>query len=90
MSVSISFPAMIADRIGAGRVDVHGGTVGEALHALTARYPQLAGLLWERPGELNDFLVLFLNGEHLAAAQALQTPLAAGDELMIVGAAEGG
>ena len=90
MSVSISFPAMIADRIGVSRVGVHGGTVGEALHNLAAQYPQLTALLWERTGELNDFLVLFLNGEHLADEQALRTPLAPGDELMIVGAAEGG
>lgn len=90
MSVTISFPALLSDRIdGVGQVNVEGDTVQRLLRSLTATYPQLAPLIWHGDGTLNPVLVVFLNGGQVAA-DALHTPVSGGDEVVLVPAIEGG
>lgn len=90
MAVRIELPQLLADLAdGADTVEVDGATVGEALHALTARYPGLDALVW-RDGAFNDQLVVFLNRRDVRHLQALDTPVHPGDVLMLITALEGG
>jgi len=89
VTVRVRLTAPLAERAGGTeRLEVPPGTLGEALHALAARHPGLGELLW-RQGAVNPMLVLFRNEERLAN-DALEAPLAAGDELHVVTAVEGG
>ena len=74
---------------GADVVEVPGGTVGEALAALTARYPALAPLVW-RGGQFNDQLVAFVGNDDARRLQGMDTPLRPGVRLMLITAVEGG
>jgi len=66
-----------------------GATVGAALRALTAAHPALAPLVW-RGERFNDQLVAFLNQDDVRRLQGLDTPVRAGDRLMLITAVEGG
>ena len=47
MSVTVTFPALFAERIGGSEsVELEGETVGAALLALTARHAELESLVW--------------------------------------------
>ena len=86
----IRFTNLFAERIGGvNSVDVQGVTVESSLRALTAQHPTLTPLVWGKDGALNAVMVVFLNDRQLAAAE-LGTPVAAGDEIDIVSALEGG
>lgn len=93
-TVTVRFPALFAERIGgAETVAVEGNTVGAALGDLARRHPALAPLLWRGEGQgqarLNPMLALFVSGRQVAL-DGLDTPLAPGDELVVVTAIEGG
>jgi molybdopterin converting factor small subunit len=93
-TVTVRFPALLAERIGgADAVTVEGETVGAALADLARRHPALAPLLWREDarGEArpNPMLALFVNGRQVPLDR-LATALVPGDELMVVTAIEGG
>jgi len=86
----IRFTNLFAERIGGvSSVDVPAATVESALRALTDRHPDLTTLVWAKDGALNPVMVVFLNDHQLGAAE-IGTPVAAGDEIDIVPALEGG
>ena len=90
MSVTVTFPALFAERIGGTEsVELEGETVGAALLALTARYAELESLVWRSGPELNPVMVVFLNGRQLGSEE-LMTPLNSGDQIQILSALEGG
>ena len=90
MSVTVTFPALFAERIGgAESVELEGETVGAALLALTARHAELESLVWRSGPELNPVMVVFLNGRQLGSEE-LMTPLNSGDQIQILSAQEGG
>lgn len=87
----VSLAAMLAERAGGhNRMTLPGRTLGEVLDALCRDYPALATLVWEAPGTLNEFLVCFVNQRDARDQQGLATPVGEADEIMVVGAAEGG
>jgi len=86
----IRFTNLFAERIGGvSSVDVQGATVESSLRALTDRHPTLAPLVWAKDGSLNAVMVVFVNDRQLLATE-LGTAVAAGDEIDIVSALEGG
>ena len=90
MSVTVTFPALFAERIGGSEsVELEGETVGAALLALTARYAELESLVWRSGPELNPVMVVFLNGRQLGSGELI-TPLNSGDQIQILSALEGG
>ena len=74
---------------GDAEVQVAGQTVRECLEALNARYPGLSELLYEADGHLSSLVRLFVNGKPVTA-DALDTPVAATDEITILAAIAGG
>ena len=75
---------------GAKQVEVPGGSVREVVGALVAAYPGLGDQLLAPDGDLNRFVNAFLNDTDVRHLQALDTPVAEGDTLVLLPAMAGG
>jgi sulfur-carrier protein adenylyltransferase/sulfurtransferase len=73
-----------------GEVEVEGGTVGEALGALTRQFPALERHLFTEDGALRSFVNVFLNDEDVRHLERDRTPVAPGDTLSIIPSIAGG
>lgn len=71
---------------GVPQVEVAGRTVVEALAALEALHPDLAGWARDERGNVRRHVALFVNGRRVDADE----PLAADDRLAVIGAISGG
>ncbi|MFZ5478922.1 MAG: MoaD/ThiS family protein [Myxococcota bacterium] len=91
MAVTISIPtALRAYTAGAASVPVDAARAGEALDALTTRYPDLAKHLRGSDGKLRSFVNVYLNDEDIRFLEKEATPLKDGDTLIIVPSIAGG
>lgn len=91
MSVVIQIPTPLRGFAGGqGEVEVEGATVGEALSDLTRRHPELARHLYTDDGALRSFVNVFLNDEDSRHLEGLDTPVQAGDSLLIIPSIAGG
>ncbi len=75
---------------GAKQVEVAGSTVREVVTGLVALHPGLASQLLAHDGDLNRFVNAFLNDTDVRHLQALDTPVADGDTLLLLPAMAGG
>ena len=72
-------------------VGVEASTVGEALDALTARYPDLKKHLFSEEGKLRAFVNVYLNEEDLRYLPEKEaTRVSGNDELSIIPSIAGG
>jgi sulfur-carrier protein len=71
-------------------VSVPGGTVREVIAGLVAAHPALEAQLIGQDGDLNRFVNAFLNDTDVRHLQALETPVAEGDTLVLLPAMAGG
>lgn len=71
-------------------VDVDGGTVGDALVALTSRYGDLKKHLYADDGRLRRFVNVYVNDDDIRFLQKEQTPLKDGDTISIIPSVAGG
>ena len=72
-------------------VSVPGATVGEALQALVATYPDLHQHLYTGEGKLRSFVNLHLNDDDIRyLPQKEATPVSESDELSIIPSIAGG
>ena len=91
MSVTIHIPTALrsySDNLGS--VDVDGATAGEALTALTTRFPALSKHLRTADGKLRSFVNVYLNDEDIRYLDQEATVIEPGDELSIVPSIAGG
>jgi molybdopterin synthase sulfur carrier subunit len=72
------------------QLDLEGGTVGEVVDALSAKYPSLRGQLLSDAGELNRFVNVYVNGQDVRYLEGLSTTVAERDEVRILPAMAGG
>ena len=71
-------------------VELPGKTVGEALTALTARYPDLKKNLYNDEGKLRSFVNVYLNDEDIRYMNKEATALSDADTISIVPSIAGG
>lgn len=71
-------------------VELEGGTVGEVLSALTARYADLRRHLYADDGKLRHFVNVYVNDDDIRYLQREATALKAGDVISIVPSVAGG
>lgn len=91
MAVTIHIPTPLRTYTdGNATVAVDGATVGDALNALTTRYPGLAKNLRSPDGKLRSFVNVYLGEEDIRFLQREATPVAEGAELTIVPSIAGG
>jgi MoaD family protein len=71
-------------------VQANGSTVGELLTDLVDRHPGLREQLFTADGSLHRFVNLYVNGRDVRYLDVLETPVTAGDSLIILPAMAGG
>ena len=75
---------------GEGTVEVEGETVRECLEAVESRFPGFAAQVVDGDGRVHRFVNLFVNGDELDRAKALDAPVQETDEVEILAAIAGG
>jgi len=92
MAVEITIPtALRAYTDKQAVVSVDGGTVDEALQALTTAHPGLAKHLRDSSGKLRSFVNVYLGDEDIRfLPEKAQTALSGGESLIIVPSIAGG
>ncbi|HXJ31623.1 MAG TPA: MoaD/ThiS family protein [Gemmatimonadales bacterium] len=91
MSIQINIPnvlAALAD--GQRNMEAQGGTLGEAVADVAARYPKLAPRLRDDHGNPYKFVVFYVNDEDSRFHGGFEAKLQDGDEVTIVPAISGG
>jgi len=71
-------------------VDAEADTAGEALDALLDAVPALRERVLDDSGDLAEHVNLLRNGENVAGAEGLATPVDPGDELALFPPVSGG
>ncbi len=64
MSVKIHLPVYLRQHTGdAETVEVSGETTAACIDGLVAQFPRISGMLFAGPGQLHDYVSVFLNGD---------------------------
>jgi molybdopterin converting factor small subunit len=71
-------------------VELPGATVGDVLHALTTRFPDLKKNLYSDEGKLRSFVNVYLNDEDIRYINKESSPVTDSDVLSIVPSIAGG
>jgi sulfur-carrier protein len=71
-------------------VEIHAGTIGEAISELQSRYPGIGERLLDETGAVRRFVNVYVNEEDIRFLQNQETPLKDGDEVSIIPAIAGG
>ena len=71
-------------------VEVTAGTVSEALHALTEKFPDVRKNLFSDQGKLRSFVNVYVNDEDVRFEGGLDTATPAGAQISIIPAVAGG
>ena len=91
MAIEIKIPTPLRKfTANAESVEVEGGTVGEALAALTGAHPELRSKLFDDAGQVRRFVNIYANKEDIRFQEKLDTSIADGDSISIVPAIAGG
>jgi molybdopterin converting factor small subunit len=68
-----------------------GDTVGQVLRRVSERFPELHGALWEPTGQrLGEHIEVLVNDAVLGVAHELDSPLAGGERITLLGQFMGG
>lgn len=93
----VKIPPVLRHSVGAGRVEVHGETVGEVLAELCSEFPlirQQVFNVYERDGriytDLNRFVNVYVDDEDVRVLEGLDTPVSSGTTITILPAMSGG
>lgn len=92
MAVNIAIPTALRSYTGGSAVvEVEGGTVAEALDALTKTWPALSAQLRDGSGKLRSFVNVYLNDEDVRFLPGKEgAAVQPGDTLTIVPSIAGG
>jgi molybdopterin synthase sulfur carrier subunit len=82
-------PTLRGETGGQRQVEADGATVGAVLNDLAARYPGLAGQIFEN-GEVAPFVNVYLEGEDVRTLQGLETPVTGAATVILLPAMAGG
>ncbi|MCU6482325.1 molybdopterin converting factor small subunit [Arthrobacter silviterrae] len=92
--VTVLIPSLLRPLTGGQeqlRLDVGGGaTVAELLDAIGGGFPTFGRRVRDETGALRRFVNIYLDGDDVRRMAGLATPVAAGQELMIIQSVAGG
>jgi sulfur-carrier protein len=94
--VKIKLFANLREAAGTSELQLSGEKVIDALLSLTEKYPELKGLIFEKPGEEGDTPVIcgsiniLINGNNVRHLEGLDTFLSDADEIAILPPVSGG
>jgi molybdopterin synthase sulfur carrier subunit len=83
-------PTLRADTGGIKQVEIDGSTVGEVVRGLVATYPALGERLLDGQGAVNRYVNVFVNETDIRHLGELETPVTAGDRIVLLPAMAGG
>ena len=87
---TIRIPAVLRDSVGGSRsVEVEAGTVAEAIEHLLAQHPLLRERI-SQDGKLSEYINVYLNERDVRYRDGLDTPVEAGDTIILLPAMAGG
>ncbi|GIJ45689.1 molybdopterin synthase sulfur carrier subunit [Virgisporangium aliadipatigenens] len=92
MSVTILVPGVLRGDIedqAKVRVDV-GGTLGEVLDEVAARWPRFDRRIRDEQGQLRRYVNVFVDGEECRRLSGLATPVPDGTEIQVLPSVAGG
>lgn len=72
------------------QLELAGGSVGEVVEGLVAKYPSLRGQLLTEDGDLNRFVNVYVNGQDVRYLDGLKTAVSERDEVRLLPAMAGG
>ncbi len=88
---AVRIPAVLRSQVGGAKeLDIAGGTVGEVVNELVARFPSLGDQLLTGDGELNRFVNVYVNGQDVRYLDGLETKVEPRDEIRLLPAMAGG
>ncbi len=88
---TIRIPPVLRPSVGGEReVNADGADVGEVLNNLAQAHPETKAQLFGADGDLNRYVNVYLNDEDVRVLDGLETPVGAGDSLVILPAMAGG
>ena len=91
MAITIQLPGVLARLTNNQRVvEATGGTVGDLVTDLAARYPGLGPRLRDDTGEPYQFVTFYLNDEDIRLSGGFASAVKDGDEVTVVPAVAGG
>jgi MoaD family protein len=91
MAVSILVPAALrAYTERQAEIEVNGGTVGEAIADLAAKYSDIRKHIYKDENSLRDFINVYIGDTNIKEIEGLKTPVKDGDSVMLVPAIAGG
>jgi molybdopterin synthase sulfur carrier subunit len=87
----IKIPPVLRASVGGEReVEASGENVGDVLRDLATAHPATQTQLFAGDRHLNRYVNVYLNDEDVRVLQGLETPVGAGDSLVILPAMAGG
>ncbi|MDP2744890.1 MAG: MoaD family protein [Dehalococcoidia bacterium] len=91
MAVEVRLP-MILQKVagGAKTVKVEGKSIREVFDNLEKNHPGFASRLFDNEGNLNHFIMVYVNNEDIRLQRGMQTELKDGDVITLLPAMAGG
>jgi sulfur-carrier protein len=88
---TIKIPPVLRSSVGGAKeIEADGANVGELLRSLASEHPETQSQLFSEAGELNRYVNVYLNDEDVRVLDGLDTPVGAGDTVVILPAMAGG
>jgi molybdopterin converting factor small subunit len=91
MAVLVRLPTVLRPHAGGqSTVSAEGGTIGEVLNDLVARYPGMAGQVLTEDGTLHRFVNVYVDDDDVRYLEQFDTKVADGATVSILPAVAGG
>lgn len=91
MPIQVRIPSVLRRQTdGVDQVSLEATTLGEVLDGLESRYQGLKGKLRGPQGEIRRFVNIYINDSDVRLLDGATTPVADGDEVIIIPAVAGG
>lgn len=91
MGQTVKIPSVLRGLTsGQEAIAVDARTLREVLTRLEECYPGFKERLFDPQGEINRFVLIYINGEEVRDREVLETPVTDGDEITIIPALAGG
>lgn len=91
MAVEVRLPLLLQKVAGGAKtVQEEGKTIRDVFDNLEKHYPGFRSRLFDQEGNLNHFIMVYVNNEDIRLQQGLQTELKDGDSITLLPAMAGG
>jgi molybdopterin converting factor small subunit len=88
---TVRIPPVLRPSVGGEKeLSAAGGNVGEILRSIADAHPVTKDQLFSGEGELNRYVIVYLNDEDVRVLDGLETPVSESDTLVILPAMAGG